>query len=299
MHVRHYAFEAIGTHWTIQIRHDMSSAAWSQLKKQLQQRIEMYDKTYSRFRDDSWVSMLHVQPGTHTLPPDAFKMIALYEKLYKATNGLVTPLIGQLLSDAGYDAHYSFTERQLLAPPRWEEALSYTRTTITTKQPILLDFGAAGKGYLVDIIAGLIKAAGVAEYIVDASGDILHRSARDDITIGLENPLDTTQAVGVVRLHNQSLCASAGTRRTWGKYHHIMNPQSLQSPRDVLATWVVADETILADGAATALFFVKPEVLKMYFPSISVGVLYADMTLEYTPDFPVELYAEVTHATAQ
>ena len=45
--------------------------------------------------------------GQYHLPDDAKPMFDLYYKLYAATDGKCTPLIGQVLVDAGYDANYS------------------------------------------------------------------------------------------------------------------------------------------------------------------------------------------------
>ena len=42
-------------------------------------------------------------------------------------------------------------------------------------EPIVLDVGAAGKGYLVDIIATLLEDHDIYDYTIDASGDIKQR----------------------------------------------------------------------------------------------------------------------------
>ena len=114
-----------------------------------------------------------MQPGTYTLPPDAAPLFSLYEKLNRLTGGRMTPLIGQLLADAGYDADYSFERRHLRELPTWEAALEYAYPTLTIKQPGILDLGADGKGYLIDIIAAILHADGIS-VCIDAGGDILY-----------------------------------------------------------------------------------------------------------------------------
>lgn len=295
MAIRQTTFEAIGTHWDIKVSGTISTAHWRRALTQLHARIELFDKTYSRFRKDSWVTHISTRPGRYELPPDGYELLAFYERLYHASGGTVTPLVGQTMVEAGYDAAYSLQPQELHSPVAWEDALNYTKTTIAIKRPVLLDFGAAGKGYLVDIVARLLRDTGLQDFIINAGGDIVHRSQQDDTAdIGLENPLDTSEVIGLVHLHNQSLCASAGSKRTWGEYHHIINPFTLASPTDILATWVMADDTLTADGIATALFMTEPDALLQRF-EFSYAILQADMSLTRSPDFPVTVF-ENTHA---
>lgn len=283
-------FEAIGTHWDIQIFELLSEKKWSQLQKDIEARIADFDKAYSRFRADSLVSSIAAKAGSYKLPPDGFKMLRFYEQLYKLTNGKVTPLIGQTMADAGYDASYSFQSQRLQQPPGWENVLRYDSTHLEALQPILLDFGAAGKGYLVDLIGEVVIAAGIQSFLINAGGDILHRSAKHTtVDIGLENPLDSSEVIGTLNVLNQSLCASSGSKRKWGVYHHIIDPVTLSSPHTVLATWVLADDTMTADGLATALFFVEAPKLQQNF-SFDYAVLDDKMSLEHSKDFPVKLF---------
>jgi thiamine biosynthesis lipoprotein len=141
------AFQAIGTHWEIRVDQPMAAEQWTQLQKRLHERIDAFDTHYSRFRADSLITRMSQRAGTYDLPADGYTLLQFYEQLYAATNGAVTPLIGQALADAGYDAAYSFQPKTLATPPRWEDVLSYNRHAITLQQPALLDFGAAGKGY--------------------------------------------------------------------------------------------------------------------------------------------------------
>ena len=83
--------------------------------------------------------------------------------------------------------------------------------------------------------------------------------------IGLEDPDNDKQVLGTVEITNGALCASAGNRRKWKGYHHIINPKTLQPVDNVKATWVKAENAVLADGIATSLFFVSPEILSRTF----------------------------------
>ena len=287
---RKFSFEAIGTKWVIEVVSAISEVEWKQLQHAIAERIGQFDKTYSRFREDSWVTMLSQESGAYDLPKDAGSLLDFYRQLYEATDGLVTPLIGQTMNEAGYDAQYSLTSKVLRKPPKWEETISYSENNLTMQQPALLDFGAAGKGYLVDIVGKLLEEAGHSEFVINAGGDILQRSeSGKGIEVGLEDPFDTSEVIGIAKIQNQSLCASSGSRRAWGEYHHMINPETLESPHDVAATWVIADTAMQADGLATALFFVQPEKLQKEF-RFEYAILDKDMGLRYSKGMNPKLF---------
>jgi FAD:protein FMN transferase len=226
------------------------------------------------------------------MPEDWHALSSFYHKLYIATDGKVTPLIGQVMADAGYDATYSFQKKQLHTPPKWDEVLQITRHSLTTTRPVLLDFGAAGKGYLIDIIGRLVADAGITSYLINAGGDMLHRSADNTaVAVGMENPKDSSEAVGIIQLANQSLCASAGSKRAWSDIHHIIDPTTLSSTQDSIATWVIAESTMVADGIATALFFSDANKLAQTFV-FDYAILDKNMQLHRSKNFPGTVFDE-------
>jgi hypothetical protein len=75
------------------------------------------------------------------------------------------------------------------------------------------------------------------------------RSSPSRIHVALEHLRDPDLVIGVTRVANQALCASAANRRTWGAgLHHILDARTGIPVRDTIASWVVADNTVLADG---------------------------------------------------
>lgn len=281
-----FAFEAIGTKWHIELDADVESA--KEIMQKVFECIERFDKNYSRFREDSLITEMAKTAGTYTLPADAEPLFDLYVDLYGKTEGKVTPLIGETLSQAGYDATYSFTPSALTKPPSWEEVLTYRYPTLTLSKPALLDLGACGKGYLVDIIAEQLRVHGVASYLIDAGGDMRIRQ-KEGARIGLEHPGDASAVIGVVTLQEGSICGSAGNRRAWEGYTHILDPKTLTSPTSILSVWVVAKTALIADALATCLFFVEPEALSGY--AYEYAILNSDYYLKRSKEFPAEFFS--------
>lgn len=276
-------FEAIGTQWEIVTETALSKSQW----QEIQQTIDAFDATYSRFRSDSLVSRIADKPGTYTFPDNFERLFSLYEKLYDATNGRVTPLIGATLEDIGYDANYSLKPKSVIRSSQPLNSIKREGSTITTLEPVVIDIGAAGKGFLVDEIAMLLERANM-QYVVDASGDIRVSNNWKE-RIGLENPHDPSRVLGVANLQGQSLCGSAPNRRTWGDdLHHIIDPHTSKPARGVQATWVVADSAFLADGLATALFFTDAHNLQDF--TFTYVRLMDDNTLQHSTNFSGELF---------
>ena len=284
-----FTFEAIGTAWQIDMYQELGDAAAAKLLSRVRERIELFDATYSRFRADSLVTRMSREPGTFALPPDAEPLLALYRDLYERTGGLFTPLVGDMLSDAGYDADYSLRQKkELAAAPSWDETFEYAAGKLTMQKPAMLDFGAAGKGCLVDLVAEVLEESGISSYCIDAGGDILYKGA-EPIRVGLEDPESAGKAVGVSELKDGSICGSAGNRRAWGNFTHIMHPKEALSPKGVLAVWVTAKQAMFADAIATCLFFVPAETLKEKY-DFEYVIVRAGRILEKSENFRGEVF---------
>lgn len=253
-------FKATGTKWQIKIEDSLSSAKQAEIQQAIDGRVERFTQAYSRFLDDSIVAHIAKSAGEYELPDDAEPMIRLYEEFYRLSDGKITPLIGGMMVDAGYDNTYSFQPKPMRPVPKLDEVLEFKAPFLTTKKPVQLDFGAAGKGYLVDLVGELLEQHKINNYFINAGGDMLQRGS-GSIKIGLEDPEDTTKALGALELSNKSLCASSTNRRAWKGYHHVMNPETHTSTTGVVATWALADSTLLADMLTTALFFMEPNKL--------------------------------------
>jgi thiamine biosynthesis lipoprotein len=285
-----YSFTAIGTSWQIVFDgHDVKHT--DSIISLIKERIELFESHYSRFREDSFVGKIATQAGSYELPADAEKMMVLYKKLYEISAGKVTPLIGEVLVAAGYDKTYSLQPQAIIpTAPIWAEVMQYQAPLLITRKPLQLDFGGLGKGCIVDIVAQLFKANNIHDFMINAGGDIAYStSCGKKARIGLEDPDDVTKIIGVLELVNKSVAGSSGNRRKWAKFHHIIDPDSTESPHHIASLWVVADTTLLADGLTTALFFVPPELLEQHF-TFEYCVLYSDRSAKVSKKFPAVLY---------
>jgi thiamine biosynthesis lipoprotein len=281
-----WQFAAIGTTWQI----DTVEPLAADVVAAVTARIDDFDAVWSRFRSDSVVSQIAERGGAWLLGDESRTLLDLYVELHDLTDGGVTPLVGRTLADLGYDQSYSLEAvAQPVAVPDWD-TFDWVYPELVAHEPVLLDVGAAGKGCLVDLVAEVLTEHEITEFTIDASGDLLHRGDTP-LRVGLEHPGDASRAIGVAAVSNgRALCASATNRRAWGEgLHHVLDGRTGRPTSDVVATWVVADSCLLADGLATAHFLADPARLTARFDHQFVR-MHADGRVWSSPDFPGEVF---------
>lgn len=283
MSARH-SFDAIGTRWCI----DTPQALAPGTADAVARLIADYDRTWSRFRPDAAVAPLREGPRTISLPPESAELAEFYRALNGLSRGAVTPLIGATLEQLGYGPDgVRSSDVEPAPPPAWEDAVEWRGTTLTTRVPLVLDVGAAGKGQLVDLVSALLERHGVHDHVVDASGDFRHAGAGDQnraTTVAVEDPRTPGFAIGVVEVQREAMCSSAGNRRRWAGRHHILDGRTGRPTERVIGTWVIADRAMVADGLATALSFVPAVVLEREF-DFEFARMHADGAVEATGRF--------------
>jgi thiamine biosynthesis lipoprotein len=282
-----FSFDGIGTRWEISTPAPLSGAH----RRRLLDTVADYDAAWSRFRPDSLIAGAAWRPGRYELPAGAAALGPLYETLYRLSGGAMTPLIGGSLEQLGYDANHSLRPAGPPLPaPAWDEVLDWQGNVLTTRAPVVIDVGAAGKGQLADLLSGLLRDGGVEEHFIDASGDLLNAGPAP-VAVGLEHPYDRARAIGIVSLGAGALCASAANRRAWGDgLHHVLDGTTGAPVRTVVASWAMAASAMTADALATALFFVDGSRLREEF-DCSWLTVYSDGHAEYSADFEGALFA--------
>jgi thiamine biosynthesis lipoprotein len=281
-----FTFDGIGTRWEVSTPRPLGGS----VRTRLLAVVERYDGVWSRFRPDSRVGAMSRQPGRFQFPGEAVALGQLYRSLYELTAGAMTPLIGGSLERLGYDASYSLRPSgPPLQAPRWEDALDWEGSVLTTDVPVVLDIGAAGKGQLVDLLAAELRSLGQQDFLIDASGDLLH-SGPDPVMVALEHPYDPAKAIGTVSLAGAALCASASNRRAWGDgLHHVLDGTTGRPVSTAVATWALADNAMVADALATALFFAPGAALERTF-DFSWLTVFSDGSAAYSPGFEGTLF---------
>ncbi|RWZ68584.1 FAD:protein FMN transferase [Labedella populi] len=283
--------DAIGVPWRIDTDEPLGDMA----RDAVIERIAVFDGAWSRFRDDSLVAEIARSAGEWALPPEGPALLALYRCVYELTGGRVSPFVGSALEGLGYGGGPGArlgrsTPDAVAAVPDWDAVARLDGDVLSTSAPVLLDVGAAGKGLLVDLVLGVLGDHGLHDATVDASGD-LRVSGRRSERVALEHPFDPRRAIGVVEVVDGALCASATNRRSWGDgLHHVIDGLTGRPVESVVATWAIAPTAVVADAAATALFFSSPAEVRAVTGALGVR-MFSDGRSERHRDFPGELFS--------
>lgn len=312
--------------------------------------VEEYESVLSRFRADSLVSRMAraEHGGEFEFPAWAQPLFAIYDEFYAATHGAFDACIGADLLALGYNNSVQFVPESAASassnigswanyrrslPITWSDiSRDSGSATLCTNQPVQLDFGAAGKGYFVDLVTQIIKEEFSGDslsnsdshtdfdFLVNAGGDMraCFSEENDQIKVALENPFDTTQAVAVASIASGALCASSSARRRWkvkeasclGKdasgfesnliATHLINALDGIPACDLCASWAYvpskncAFPTAYADALATALFVSQESDLQKIVQTTSAefAVISPNHALRKTRAFPAHFFAE-------
>lgn len=129
------------------------------------------------------------------------------------------------------------------------------------KKNMGLDFGGIAKGYASQRLMDIFKEDGIPGGLVTLGGNTqLYRSKPDgsDFAVGVQNPQDVEDYVGVIRGSDEAIITSGTYQRFFErdgkKYHHIIDPATGAPADNTLSSaTVVCQDGTTADALATAL----------------------------------------------
>ncbi len=250
-----FTFEAIGTHWWIEIFDDIPDEKLEATLGRLKLLASTFNTEYSRLRDDSFIGILNRERKLENPTEECRALLAYGKQLYLRSEEAFNPLVGHILEARGYDAGYSFKAtdnlgQQTVCNPLTDLTITDTTVTLSCGN---IDLGGYGKGWLIDKLARDLKAHGVEHFLINGGGDMYVTSGvgGEAITIYLEHPTEAGKYLLETSLLNQGFAASSPFRRQWKSgektYDHVVaigdTPQ--------VATFVKAATATDADAFAT------------------------------------------------
>lgn len=129
-----------------------------------------------------------------------------------------------------------------------------------------IDVGGIGKGYAADRAVDVMKRSGARGGVVALSGDIKTFGDLPGMTgfpVGIRHPRQEGTLIATMDLKNEAISTAGDYERYFEqdgiRYHHILDPQSLQPARKCQSVTVIAAEGTVADGLDTGIFVLGPE----------------------------------------
>ncbi|MFL6175148.1 MAG: FAD:protein FMN transferase [Ornithinibacter sp.] len=258
------SWRALGTYVELRTTPDAVAAA-TELAAQV---LDEVDVACSRFRDDSDLMRANAAAGEAVeVSPVLVGAVRLALEAAADTEGLVDPLLGEVLRSAGYDRTFSLVPANDPAPTAlpvragsWQQVV-VTDTTVTVPRGAALDLGATGKAFAADLVALTITNTLGVPVLACVGGDIRAAAPADepqDQPVVLGHSLADLAAGGpstLVRLARGGLATSSVSARRWRRggrqWHHLVDPRTGLPATGPWRTVTAMGHTCAAANAAT------------------------------------------------
>lgn len=248
---------AFGTGWSVLLPGGADAA----IADALVQRLADIDRGMSPFRPDSEITRFNgAAAGAMPVGPDVATVVREALAIARLSGGAFDPTVGPLVGRYGF------------GPMRGARIGDFTGLAlegtdlVKSRAGLSLDLCGIAKGYALDALADLLRAAGHTDYLIDIGGELLaagHGPQGGPWHLGIADPLrggvHSTIAASGLALATSGDAINAyevGGRR----YSHTIDPHSGEPVvSDIASASVVHASAMSADGLATAMIVLGVE----------------------------------------
>lgn len=232
--------------------------------------IQLFEQTFSRFRDDSELSFVNQRAGLPVEVTPEFSYLASRARaLSIETKGIYNPFVLPALQRAGYKGSWptpadpgraqDYGRRKVVSA----EEIAISSGSLRLPAETALDFGGIGKGYLLDMLADLLQANGCHDFWLSLGGDIVVQGRGADgagaWSVGVARAAGGGEAARLQNLDGKRMAvATSGVIKRRGTgWHHLIDPRTnLPAETDILTATVCLPSATEADVYAKCLVIV-------------------------------------------
>ncbi len=267
--VREYRGEAMGSVYTLKLAGALAADAAEHARRAVHEALGAIDRTMSTHRADSELSRFNAHAATtpFELGDDTFAVFALARNMSVATRGAFDITVAPLVNAWGFGPG---RRERIVAEPEvhalaqrvgWQmlELDANARTVRKARADLCADLSGIAKGYAVDKAAAALDALGIADYMIEAGGEVRVRGsngAGQPWQIGIEEPDAVPQRPHyVVPLTDVAIATSGDYRiyfeRDGRRYCHEIDPATGHPIANGMASVsIVAARCAVADALA-------------------------------------------------
>ncbi len=246
--------------------------------------LERYNDLFDIYYEHSGINNLRtvnlnagVQPVA--CDPELIAFLQYAIELYRLTEGRMNIMLGSVLRlwhDCRTEALHG-GKAVLPSAAALEEAAKHISidalvidvekgTVYITDPAASIDVGAVGKGYATEKAARHLEEIGAYGYVLNIGGNIRTVGSRPDGTgwsTGIRNPDGSGNYSLRVTLSDTSCVTSGDYERYYTvdgvRYHHIIDPETLQPARYFSSVTIITPDSGMADALSTAIFCMSYE----------------------------------------
>ncbi len=236
--------------------------------------MKRLEQLLSTWIPDSELSQVNAAAGRSAVRVSLETMVLVRKSLQVAemTEGAFNIAIGPAVDAWNISAEPRLPTAEELAALKPLIDLQHVHTdvwerTIYLERPgMRVDVGGIGKGYAADQAVLMMKKAGAIAGVVALSGDIKAFGRLPDggaFRVGIQHPRKEGEILAEIDLQDEAISTAGDYERFFEKdgirYHHILDPRTLQPARGCQSVSVIAKEGIWADGLDTGIFVLGAE----------------------------------------
>jgi FAD:protein FMN transferase len=233
-----FEFEAMASRCAIHIDATDSANAHFAIQSAIDE-VKRIEAKYSRYRDESIVSIVNRDAGTGRwidIDDETAQLFSFADSLFVASDGLFDITSGILRRAWNFRAPRIPKQEEidaLLPLIDWRLLERSSNRVRLSKPGMEIDFGGFGKEYAADRAATVLREAGLAHGFVNLGGDIAVMGARRDSrawSIGIQDPRNDAATVASIEIASGALATSGDYERfleiDGKRFCHILNPRT-------------------------------------------------------------------------
>ena len=241
-----------------------------ELLSEIVRRVESIEQQVSVTREESELYHLN-HTGSTKASKDTFTIAEKALSYCEETDGALDISVYPIVREWGFTTgSYHVPEQEVL--DRLLEKVDYRRvelggSSITIPDGMAIDFGSVTKGYTGDVIAQMIRDAGIRSAIMDLGGNVHTVGKKTDGSfwrIAVRSP-EGDGLVGVLQVADEAVITSGGYERFFEDedgniWWHIIDPATGYPARSgLISVTIVGPEGIRCDALSTSLFVMGEE----------------------------------------
>ena len=238
--------------------------------------FDRLDRLLSVWHAQSDVSKINASAGQSpvTIQPDTLEVLQIAQRASEWTDGKFDVTFGALSGLWKFDhdqdnripAAAEIGSRLPLVDYRELTLDAAHSTAFLRRAGMRVHLGGIGKGFAVDKGAGILRAEGIDNFLIQAGGDLYAAGRRGDRAwrAGVRDPRGPAERIfAAMNLYNETFSTSGDYERFFlrdgRRYHHIVDPDEGQPARGCRSVTIVAKESVLADALSTGVFVLGPQ----------------------------------------
>lgn len=236
--------------------------------------IKRLERLLSTWIPTSELSRVNAEAGRHPVrvSPETFEIVSRSIEIARLTDGGFNIAIGPAVEAwSVMERHDIPTDGELI---RLKDLVDWTtiglnydeQTICLPRRGMRIDVGGIRKGYAADRAAAEMKRVGAWAGVVALSGDIKAFGSFSDgggFPVGIKHPRQEGAVIAVIDLRDEAISTAGDYERFFERdgirYHHILDPKTLQPARVCQSVTVIGRKGILVDGLDTGIFVLGPE----------------------------------------